>query len=228
MAGWIGLAAGLPRAALSTFFTWLIETPAAFIAVAISRSDKPRFFIRCICRIAACCSRTVTNPPVSSRRQPNGALPVERFRRCGGTALIGAGAAYLPQQQAAHDFLISSQVSKGFEQPSLAERDKLNADIQEILDMQTESWGVEVANVEINQVDLDHSMIRAIARQAEAERLRRAKVINAEGEQRAAQKLVEAAEILASERSSTIVFPFPLDFAKALPAMGGDKPASAT
>ena len=128
----------------------------------------------------------------------------------------------------------------------LAERDKLNVDIQEILDLQTESWGVKVTNVEIKQVDLDHSMIRAIARQAEAERLRRAKVINAEGEQQAAQKLVEAAQILAanpgamqlrylgalseiaSERSSTIVFPFPLDLAQALTAMAGNKPAPAT
>jgi regulator of protease activity HflC (stomatin/prohibitin superfamily) len=115
----------------------------------------------------------------------------------------------------------------------LAERDKLNADIQEILDQHTEAWGVKVTNVEIKQVDLDHSMVRAIARQAEAERLRRAKVINAEGEQQASQKLVEAAQILeaspgamqlrylgtlseiASERSSTIVFPFPLDLMQA-------------
>jgi regulator of protease activity HflC (stomatin/prohibitin superfamily) len=119
----------------------------------------------------------------------------------------------------------------------LAERDKLNADIQEILDLHTEAWGVKVTNVEIKQVDLDHSMVRAIARQAEAERLRRAKIINAEGEQQAAQKLVEAAEILAarpgamqlrylgtlseiaSERSSTIVFPFPLDLMQAFRTM---------
>ena len=80
----------------------------------------------------------------------------------------------------------------------LAERDKLNADIQEILDMQTEAWGVKVSNVEIKQVDLDHSMVRAIARQAEAERLRRAKIINAEGEQQAARNCVEAAEMLAT------------------------------
>jgi regulator of protease activity HflC (stomatin/prohibitin superfamily) len=124
----------------------------------------------------------------------------------------------------------------------LAERDKLNADIQEILDQHTEAWGVKVTNVEIKQVDLDHSMVRAIARQAEAERLRRAKVINAEGEQQAAQKLVEAAEILAarpgamqlrylgtlseiaSERSSTIVFPFPLDVMQAFRAFGGVGP----
>jgi regulator of protease activity HflC (stomatin/prohibitin superfamily) len=124
----------------------------------------------------------------------------------------------------------------------LAERDKLNADIQEILDAQTEAWGVKVTNVEIKQVDLDHSMIRAIGRQAEAERLRRAKIINAEGEQQAAQKLVEAAEILAarpgamqlrylgtlseiaSERSSTIVFPFPIDIDRAIRARGDTPP----
>ena len=75
----------------------------------------------------------------------------------------------------------------------LAERDKLNADIQDVLDKQTEAWGIKVSNVEIKRIDLDESMIRAIARQAEAERTRRAKIINAEGEQQAAQKLLEAA-----------------------------------
>jgi regulator of protease activity HflC (stomatin/prohibitin superfamily) len=111
----------------------------------------------------------------------------------------------------------------------LAERDKLNADIQEVLDKQTEGWGIKVSNVEIKRIDLDESMVRAIARQAEAERARRAKIINAEGEQQAAQKLVEAAQILApvpqamqlrylatlydiaNERSSTVVFPVPID-----------------
>ena len=111
----------------------------------------------------------------------------------------------------------------------LAERDRLNADVQEILNKQTDEWGIKVANVEIKHVDVDESMVRAIARQAEAERERRAKVINAEGEQQAAQKLLEAAEILAqrpeamqlrylstlnviaNERSNTIVFPFPID-----------------
>jgi regulator of protease activity HflC (stomatin/prohibitin superfamily) len=115
----------------------------------------------------------------------------------------------------------------------LAERDKLNADIQDVLDKQTEGWGIKVSNVEIKRIDLDESMIRAIARQAEAERTRRAKIINAEGEQQAAQKLVEAARILAptpqamqlrylatlfdiaGERSSTIVFPFPIDLMQA-------------
>ncbi|HKT86575.1 MAG TPA: slipin family protein [Novosphingobium sp.] len=120
----------------------------------------------------------------------------------------------------------------------LAERDKLNWDIQEILDKQTDAWGIKVANVEIKHVDIDESMIRAIARQAEAERERRAKVINAEGEQQAAAKLLEAAHILsgapqamqlrylstlnvlANERnSSTIVFPFPMDLSDWLKAM---------
>jgi regulator of protease activity HflC (stomatin/prohibitin superfamily) len=111
----------------------------------------------------------------------------------------------------------------------LAERDRLNADIQQILDQQTDAWGIKVANVEIKHIDLNESMVRAIAKQAEAERLRRAKVINAEGEQQAAEKLVEAGRLLAvepramqlryfaalhdiaSERSSTIVFPLPMD-----------------
>jgi regulator of protease activity HflC (stomatin/prohibitin superfamily) len=111
----------------------------------------------------------------------------------------------------------------------LAERDRLNADIQDVLDKQTDAWGIKVANVEIKRIDLDDSMIRAIARQAEAERSRRAKIINADGEQQAAQKLLEAAQILApvpqamqlrylstlfeiaGERTSTIVFPFPID-----------------
>lgn len=116
----------------------------------------------------------------------------------------------------------------------LAERDKLNEDIQKILDRQTDGWGVKVTNVEIKHVDLDESMIRAIAKQAEAERQRRAKVIHAEGEQQAAQKLVEAAEKLsespnaiqlrylqtlgeiAGEKNSTIVFPVPIDTLKSL------------
>ncbi len=115
----------------------------------------------------------------------------------------------------------------------LSERDRLNADLQEVLDKQTEAWGIKVSNVEIKRIDLDESMVRAIARQAEAERTRRAKIINALGEEQAAQKLVEAANILApvpqamqlrylatlfdiaGERSSTIVFPFPIDMMKA-------------
>jgi regulator of protease activity HflC (stomatin/prohibitin superfamily) len=118
----------------------------------------------------------------------------------------------------------------------LADRDRLNADIQDVLDKQTEAWGIKVSTVEIKRIDLDESMIRAIARQAEAERIRRAKIINAEGEFQAAQKLIDAASILApvpqamqlrylatlhdiaGERSSTIVFPFPIDLMQALPA----------
>ncbi|WP_297186538.1 slipin family protein [uncultured Porticoccus sp.] len=114
----------------------------------------------------------------------------------------------------------------------LAERDRLNADVQTILDKQTEAWGVKVANVEIKHVDLNESMIRAIAKQAEAERERRAKVIHAMGEAEAAEKLAEAAKILATEesaiqlrylqtlveiagdKSSTIVFPLPVDIMK--------------
>jgi regulator of protease activity HflC (stomatin/prohibitin superfamily) len=110
----------------------------------------------------------------------------------------------------------------------LSEREKLSDDIQAILDQRTDNWGIKVANVEIKHVDLDESMIRAIAQQAEAERSRRAKVINAEGEKQAASMIAEAANILASEeqglqvrylqtlkeianeRTNTIVFPMPL------------------
>ncbi|WKT59677.1 slipin family protein [Microbulbifer thermotolerans] len=116
----------------------------------------------------------------------------------------------------------------------LSERDKLNVDIQKILDEQTDIWGVKVTNVEIKHIDLDESMIRAIARQAEAERMRRSKVIHAEGEYQAAQKLTLAAEQLAKspnaitlrymqtlidiagEQNSTIVFPLPLDLVQPL------------
>ncbi len=122
----------------------------------------------------------------------------------------------------------------------LAERDKLNADIQTILDEQTDAWGIKVANVEIKHVDIDESMVRAIARQAEAERYRRAKIINAEGEQQAAEKLVEAGRILsgdpramqlryfaalhdiAGDKTNTIVFPLPMDLIE------GVKPANKT
>ncbi len=82
----------------------------------------------------------------------------------------------------------------------LAEREKLNTDIQAILDEQTEAWGIKVSNVEIKRVDLDESMIRAIAKQAEAERTRRAKIIDAEGELQAAERFYEAAKILAVNR----------------------------
>ncbi|MBI3053560.1 MAG: slipin family protein [Betaproteobacteria bacterium] len=111
----------------------------------------------------------------------------------------------------------------------LAERDKLNLDIQKILDIQTDAWGIKVATVEIKHVDIDQSMVRAIAQQAEAERTRRAKVIHAEGELQASEKLLQAAQMLArqpeamqlrylqtlgsiaGDKSTTIVFPVPID-----------------
>jgi len=111
----------------------------------------------------------------------------------------------------------------------LAEREQLNNDIQQVLDAQTDAWGIKVSNVEIKHVDLDESMVRAIARQAEAERERRAKVIHAEGELQASEKLMQAAEMLgrqsgamqlrymqtlsniAGDKSSTIVFPLPIE-----------------
>jgi regulator of protease activity HflC (stomatin/prohibitin superfamily) len=123
----------------------------------------------------------------------------------------------------------------------LAERDKLNADIQETLDQQTDAWGIKVTGVEIKDIDLNETMVRAIAKQAEAERLRRAKVINAMGEQQAAEKLVEAGRILAQqpeamqlryfaalhdiagERSSTVVFPLPMNLLERLGLRGETK-----
>lgn len=119
----------------------------------------------------------------------------------------------------------------------LASRDKLNSDIQKILDEQTDAWGIKVSNVEIKHVDLNETMIRAIARQAEAERERRAKVIHAEGELQASQRLLEAAQVLskqpealllrylqtlteiAGEKSSTIVFPLPMEMLGSLQKM---------
>jgi len=122
-----------------------------------------------------------------------------------------------------------SNLSAGALDDLLAQRDKLNADIQRILDQSTEAWGIKVTKVEIKNVDLDETMIRAMAKQAEAERTRRAKIIHAEGESQAAQMLVQAAHSLSqepaamqlrylqtladisNEKSSTIVFPLPLD-----------------
>ncbi len=116
----------------------------------------------------------------------------------------------------------------------LAERERLNIDIQKVLDAQTDTWGIKVANVEIKHVDLDESMVRAIARQAEAERERRAKVIHAEGELQASEKLMQAANILArqagamqlrymqtlsniaSDKTTTVVFPMPMDLLAAI------------
>lgn len=121
----------------------------------------------------------------------------------------------------------------------LAEREKLNKDLREILDAQTDIWGIKVANVELKHVDLNETMVRAIAKQAEAERLRRAKVIDAEGELQAAEKLLQAGQILAKapeamllryfgtilnvsgERSSTIIFPVPMDLVQSLSTLAG-------
>ena len=129
----------------------------------------------------------------------------------------------------------------------LSQREKLNADVQKILDDSTDIWGIKVSHVEIKHVDLDESMIRAMARQAEAERSRRAKVIHAEGEKQAAQTLVEAAHALggdpraiqlrylqtlsdiSNERSSVIVFPLPVDLIKPMlrdESRGGGAPSS--
>ena len=117
----------------------------------------------------------------------------------------------------------------------LAERERLNSDVQKILDAQTDSWGIKVSNVEIKHVDLDESMIRSIAKQAEAERERRAKIIHAEGELQASEKLLQAAEVLAKApqamqlrylqtlaglatggNTSTIIFPMPMDLVELL------------
>ena len=121
----------------------------------------------------------------------------------------------------------------------LAERERLNIDIQQVLDAQTDTWGIKVANVEIKHVDLDESMVRAIARQAEAERERRAKVIHAEGELQASEKLMQAARVMsqqagamqlrylqtlsniAGDKSSTIVFPLPIELLGGLAGRGG-------
>ncbi len=114
----------------------------------------------------------------------------------------------------------------------LAERERLNSDIQKILDKQTDTWGIKISNVEIKHIDLDESMVRAIAKQAEAERERRAKVINSKGELEASENLLAAADILSqnpqgiqlrylqtlsdisSDKTNTVVFPFPTDLQK--------------
>jgi regulator of protease activity HflC (stomatin/prohibitin superfamily) len=121
----------------------------------------------------------------------------------------------------------------------LAEREQLNGDVQTILDQQTDAWGIKVSNVELKHIDLDEQMVRAIAKQAEAERLRRAKIIDAEGESQAAEKLVQAGEKLsqhpesmqlrylgtlaniAGEKSSTIVFPLPVELLNLVGRNGG-------
>jgi regulator of protease activity HflC (stomatin/prohibitin superfamily) len=123
----------------------------------------------------------------------------------------------------------------------LAEREKLNADIRRILDEQTDAWGIKVSNVELKHVDLNENMVRAIAKQAEAERLRRAKIIDAEGELQAAERLMQAGEILAKrpeamqlryfgalqniagERSNTILFPIPMRLLETMMSSRGEK-----
>ncbi|MCK4874908.1 MAG: slipin family protein, partial [Sulfurimonas sp.] len=114
----------------------------------------------------------------------------------------------------------------------LAERERLNSDIQGILDKQTDAWGIKISNVEIKHIDLDESMVRAIAKQAEAERERRAKVINAKGELEASENILLAAEKLSqddlgiqlrylqtmsdisNDKTNTLIFPFPTEFSK--------------
>jgi regulator of protease activity HflC (stomatin/prohibitin superfamily) len=148
-----------------------------------------------------------------------------------GKSIIQVANAYDATSQVAQTTL-RSVVGQHEMDDLLAQRDKLNADLQRILDQATEVWGIKVSNVEIKDVDLDESMIRAMAKQAEAERTRRAKIIHAEGEAQAAQQLVEAAHSLAREPSALqlrylqtladishektqiIVFPLPLDLIK--------------
>ena len=123
----------------------------------------------------------------------------------------------------------------------LSERERLNSDVQKILDSQTDNWGIKVSNVEIKRVDLDESMIRAIAKQAEAERDRRAKIIHAEGELQASEKLLQASQVLAQQpqamqlrylqtlatiagtNNSTIIFPMPIELGEILVDMASKK-----
>ncbi|MBW2502891.1 MAG: slipin family protein, partial [Deltaproteobacteria bacterium] len=123
----------------------------------------------------------------------------------------------------------------------LAEREKMNADLQEIIDKQSDAWGIKVTNVEIKHIDLNENMIRAIAKQAEAERERRAKVIHAEGELQASEKLLAAAEVISknpqalqlrylqtlndisNENATTLVFPIPMNLLKAFGMQAGEK-----
>jgi regulator of protease activity HflC (stomatin/prohibitin superfamily) len=150
-----------------------------------------------------------------------------------GKAIIQVANAYDATSQVAQTTL-RSVVGQHEMDDLLAQRDKLNIDLQRILDQNTEAWGIKVSTVEIKDVDLDETMVRAMAKQAEAERTRRAKIINAEGEKQAAQTLVEAAQALAQqpsamqlrylqtladiahERTQLIVFPLPLDLIKPL------------
>jgi len=148
-----------------------------------------------------------------------------------GKSIIQVANAYDATSQVAQTTL-RSVVGQHEMDDLLSQRDKLNVDLQRILDQSTEAWGIKVSNVEIKDVDLDETMIRAMAKQAEAERTRRAKIIHAEGENQAAQALVEAAQALARqpaalqlrylqtladiahERTQIVVFPLPLDLIK--------------
>jgi regulator of protease activity HflC (stomatin/prohibitin superfamily) len=150
-----------------------------------------------------------------------------------GKAIIQVANAFEATSQVAQTTL-RSVVGQHEMDDLLAQRDKLNADLQRILDQSTEAWGIKVSTVEIKDVDLDETMVRAMAKQAEAERTRRAKIINAEGEKQAADTLVEAARALAAqptamqlrylqtladiahERTQLLVFPLPLDLIKPL------------
>jgi regulator of protease activity HflC (stomatin/prohibitin superfamily) len=150
-----------------------------------------------------------------------------------GKAIIQVANAFEATSQVAQTTL-RSVVGQHEMDDLLAQRDKLNVDLQRILDQSTEAWGIKVATVEIKDVDLDETMIRAMAKQAEAERTRRAKIINAEGEKQAAETLVAAAQALsrqpsalqlrylqtladiAHERTQLLVFPLPLDLIKPL------------
>src|SRR5579859_1523104 len=150
-----------------------------------------------------------------------------------GKSIIQVANAYDATSQVAQTTL-RSVVGQHEMDDLLSQRDKLNVDLQRILDQSTEAWGIKVSNVEIKDVDLDETMIRAMAKQAEAERTRRAKIIHAEGESQAAQQLVEAAKSLARqptaiqlrylqtladishEKTQIIVFPLPLDLIKPL------------
>src|SRR5215471_14178663 len=150
-----------------------------------------------------------------------------------GKAIIQVANAYDATSQVAQTTL-RSVVGQHEMDDLLSQRDKLNVDLQRILDQSTEAWGIKVSTVEIKDVDLDETMIRAMAKQAEAERTRRAKIINAEGEKQAADTLVEAARMLstvpsamqlrylqtladiAHERTQLLVFPLPLDLIKPL------------
>jgi regulator of protease activity HflC (stomatin/prohibitin superfamily) len=150
-----------------------------------------------------------------------------------GKSIIQVANAYDATSQVAQTTL-RSVVGQHEMDDLLSQRDKLNVDLQRILDQSTEAWGIKVATVEIKDVDLDETMIRAMAKQAEAERTRRAKIIHAEGEEQAAQTLVDAAQALskqpaalqlrylqtladiAHERTQIVVFPLPLDLIKPL------------